>query len=200
MEEDNDMDRLVRPPRDGWIILRPGEGMEFHEETPVSPNHAQLQAFVRQLRGAVLSASFDLENTLETAITTFFFPEALTASTPTLSDKRECFREMLLREMSFEKKMALAQKLAKNVLDKSDYEESDTINKLRVLRNMMAHYPCWLEPIRKAGTDRVTGFRAFMAKGEELFEITSEQVEKWQALSHQAVQMAEALVKKLSSK
>jgi hypothetical protein len=195
------MGRLERPPRDGWILVRPGEGIEFHEETPVSPHQAQLQAVVRQVRGAVLSASFDLENTLETAIATFFFPEALTTSTPALSAKREYFREMLLREMSFEKKMALAQKFTKNVLDKSHYKEfAATINKLRVLRNMMAHYPCWLEPKRKAGTNRVTGFRAFIAKGNELFEITSEQVEKWQALAHQAVQMAEALMKTLSSK
>jgi len=194
------MAKLERPPRDGWIKLGPGEGAEFHQETPVSPNQAQLQAFVRQVRGAVLSASFDLENILETAVATFFFPEALASNAPTLSDKRECFREMLLREMSFEKKMALAQKLSKNILDESHYEEfADTINKLRVLRNMMAHYPCWLEPIRKAGTNRVTGFRAFIAKGEQLSEITSEQVEKWLALSHRAVQMAEALVKTLSS-
>ena len=186
---------IVKPLRDGWIILRPGESIEFDRETPVSPSQLAIQSMVRNLRGAVLSAAFDLESTLDICLLEFFFGDGQSGDT----DKKAVFADSILREMGFEKKIRMAVQIGNKTIADVQVRRSfaETLNEARVLRNLMAHYPCWLEPIKVDGTDVACGFVAYIAKGENLWKIDDTQVSTWIGLLAKAVSYGETLVKEL---
>ena len=58
---------------------------------------------------------------------------------------------------------------------------------------MMAHEPCWLEPVTAQGSDLVVGCRLLIAKGDSTWELTFEQTAIWTANVDAAIRDAQFL-------
>ena len=187
---------MDRPPRDGWILLKAGEAIEVHDETPVSPSPRQLQMYMMNVRGTILSGAFNVESAIDIAILSCFFG----GTDRGLTDRARLFQDEVLREtLSLDKKIKLVSAVARDVLATDEANRlSKALNDLRSIRNVMAHYPCWLEPVKLPGTDRVTGFRLFLAKGQQVWEITEEQVSRWCATANEALEATENLARLLN--
>src|SRR5216683_1226934 len=104
----------TRPPRDGWILLKPGDPLIIDLQNPALRGHAENEK-VMQLRGAVLSSAFNLEHILETLVAEFLF------TTPTngedaLDEKRSLFKLNIFRDLNFERKTGIASDVAKKIL------------------------------------------------------------------------------------
>jgi hypothetical protein len=130
------------------------------------PDPAPLNQMIVRLRGAVLSDAYNIEAQISTAITEYFVPRDS-------GIKREIFREQLLREsLSFDKKIDLAKAVAVHFLNEDEWNQFATnLGQARTLRNAMAHYPSWLEVVKRDGTDLVVGYRAFLRKGAQTWEV-----------------------------
>lgn len=184
-----------RPPRDGWLLVRAGETVVIDHDAAMSPHPQQLTAQIRQIRGAVLSASFDLESLVENCITSYFL-----GNDPARADRHEAMAGMILRDMRFEKKMQIVQDIFRRFPhDPAAFGKfSDLLGKARQVRNLMAHHPCWLEPVTEPDSHRATGFRAYISRGSRVWEITPAQAEQWLRLLGDAIALTEGFARALA--
>ena len=185
----------VRPPRDGWLLVRAGETVVIDHDSEMSPHPRELTERIRQIRGAVLSASFDLESLVETCITTYFL-----GADPARTDRHEAMAVMILRDMRFEKKIQVLQAIFRRFPHEAAAFRtfSDRLGKARQVRNLMAHHPCWLEPITGPGSRRAIGFRAYISRGSQVWEITPAQADQWQRMLSDAIALAEGFARALA--
>jgi hypothetical protein len=148
------------------------------------------------LRGAVLSSAFNLEHALETLVAEFLFPTP-TNGEDALSEKRSLFKLTVFRELNFERKTRIAADAAKKILCPEQAEALATaLGNARQLRNLMAHYPCWLEPIKDG--QMVTGYRIFIEKGKSTYELSDNQIGDWLAMVNKTLVMTENTLRRLT--
>jgi hypothetical protein len=191
------MPEPVRPPRDGWIIIRPGEAIELDIETPVSPTPQQLQHHLKTIRGSILAAAFDIESVVDTILSEFFCDSVDSKK----SNKLSIFQDLLLRDLlSLEKKLRLIREVAETSF--GDFPEAITFfrkaDELRILRNLIAHYPAWLEAVKIPNSPRVVGFKAYIAKGSKVWELNETQISEWNSLIQTTMQTGENFIKHLT--
>jgi hypothetical protein len=185
----------ARPPRAGWVLLRPHDPLIIDLENPALSIHAH-NGKVMQLRGAVLSSAFNLENILETLLAEFLFPSPASGE-DLLDEKRSLFRLDIFRDLNFERKTRIASDVAKKILRSEEAEALATaLGNVRQLRNLMAHYPCWLEPIRNG--QMLTGYRIFIEKGKSSYEVSDDQISDWLAMVTKTLVMEENTLRRLT--
>ena len=172
-------------PGDGWIRLAPGATFAWHNDTQMSPTVADLQKGMNDIRGGVLSASFGIENELILL--------ALAEEFGT-NDRGKIGSEYFQREQGWREDHSLERKIdrVKPIIRKLRTKEvsDQIIQKLaeyRTLRNLLAHYPCWIEPVNREGVQnaedqRTIALKLFIADRQHAWEIDKAQVEEWSTL------------------
>jgi hypothetical protein len=133
-------------------------------------------------------------------ITTYFLGDGAREASGPAFERLECMQEQVLRDMGFEKKIRVVRDIARRVM--ADTQRADqfghALSQVRHLRNVMAHYPCWLEPIRRPGSIRVVGFKAYIARGKEIWELNQRQIGGWEKSLADATRAAEGLLTMLA--
>lgn len=164
------------------IRLAPGAKFTLREDTTISPSMRELHKWMNDIRGAVLSASFGIENELVLL--------ALADEFGT-NDHGSVGIEYFEREQGWREEHSLARKIdrVKSIIRKCRTKEApdEIIQKLaeyRDLRNLLAHYPCWLEPVNRDGVTNVEeectiALKLFIADRQHVWEIDREQATRW---------------------
>ena len=165
---------------DGEVRVEPMQWISLWSDLPANPSVADLTGWMRAYRGKVLSKTFELESDLIfLALDAEFF-----GSTDPEVAYRRSEREMSYREEhSFDRKIDRAKPIAreKYTKERADRLIQDLSN-CRIVRNLMAHYPCWLEPINDDENRRTTGFKLFIADRKHVWHIEQRDVEEWDRL------------------
>ena len=104
--------------------------------------------------------------------------------------------DYFLREQEWRENHSLERKIdrVKPIIRKLRPKEAadEIIQKLaeyRHLRNLLAHYPCWLEPVNKEGVtkledQRTIALKLFIADRQHVWEIDPPQAIEWNTLIH----------------
>jgi hypothetical protein len=173
------------PAGDGWIRLVPGAYYAFHVDTPISPTLLELQRWMTDIRGGVLSASFGIENEL-----------ILLALADEFGDNNQgkAGSDYFIREQQWREEHSLQRKIerVKPIIRKrttKDVAEA-IIQKLaeyRELRNVLAHYPCWIEPVNREDVtepdkQRTIALKLFIADRYHVWEVDIPQAREWNDL------------------
>ena len=173
-------DKIESLPGDGWIKIAPGESFGWHKDQPTKPNLFELRHWMTQIRGGVLAQSFEIENQL---ILMTLADEFGT------NDHGSVSPEYVQREQEYREEHSLGSKIrrAKPIIRaRREKEEADKIiQKLiefRDLRNLLAHYPCWLEPVNEAGNEISVGLKLYICDRSHVWEVDPEQAREWQEL------------------
>lgn len=165
---------------DGGVLIKPQEWISLWDDLPADPSISVLTGWMTACRGRVLTKIFELENDL---IYLAIDAEFLGAINPiALASKAD--RELSYREdHSLERKIERAKPIAREHLtkDRADHLIQDLAS-CRILRNLMAHYPCWLEPINDEEAHRTTGFKLFIADRDHVWNIEQRDVDEWDRL------------------
>lgn len=172
-------------PGDGWVRLAPGATLALHKDTPLQPSIEELRRWMNDIRGGVLSLSFGIENELILL--------ALANEFGT-NDHGTVGSAYFLREQEWRENHSLDRKIerVKPIFRKLRSKETadEIISKLagyRHLRNLLAHYPCWLEPVNKEGVarledQRTIALKLFIADRSHVWEIDQSQAIEWSEL------------------
>lgn len=167
-------------PGDGWVRLAPGEFFEWHVDRPLKPNLYELRHWMTNIRGGVLSASFGIENELILLALADEFGS---------NDHGSVGSDYFAREQGWREDHRLETKIERVkpvIRARRPKEEADKIiQKLadyRHLRNLLAHYPCWLEPVNDVESRQTIALRLFIADRSYVWEIDHAQAVEWDAL------------------
>ena len=174
-------------PGDGWIRLAPGATFAWHEDTPLKPSLGDLRKWMNDIRGGVLSLSFGIENELILLALADEFGS---------NDHGTVGSDYFLREQEWRENHSLERKIdrVKPIIRKLRSKEAadQIVQKLaeyRHLRNLLAHYPRWLEPVNKEGVtkpedQRTIALKLFIADRQHVWEIDPPQATEWNTLIH----------------
>lgn len=167
-------------PGDGWVRLAPGEFFEWHVDRPLKPNLYELRQWMMNIRGGVLSASFGIENELILLALANEFGS---------NDHGSVGSDYFNREQEWREDHRLEPKIerVKPVIRarKPKQEADRIIQKLagyRHLRNLLAHYACWLEPVNDLELRQTIALKLFIADRSHVWEIDHAQAVEWDAL------------------
>ena len=165
---------------DGGIRLPPGMWVTFHVDTPFEPNLDQLQAWMIRTRGAVLSDIFGIENDL----IHLQLAEKFGTIDHSVAPAEYFDREQTLREdHSLHRKISGAKPIARKLLAGSEADKFvQDLASCREIRNLMAHYPSWLEPINDDLRQGTVGLRLFIGDRNHIWELEEKDVTAWGAL------------------
>lgn len=159
------------------IRLVPGAFVEFHVDRPIKPTYGELFEWMRQMRGGVLSSSFGIENELVLL--------ALAEKFGT-NDSGSIGEDYFKQEQDWREDYRLDRKIERVkpiVRARRDQKTADEIiHKLasyRQLRNLLAHYPCWFEPVNDVDAKRTVGLKLFIADRTHQWEINEAQAKEW---------------------
>jgi hypothetical protein len=174
-------------PGDGWISLAPGAFVAFHDDTPLKPSLFELRKWMSDIRGGVLSLSFTIENELILLILANDFGS---------NDQQSAGPEYARLEHDLRENHNLTPKIehVKTIVRRlrAQNDANSIIKKLadyRELRHLMAHYPCWFEPINKEGTveidqQRTIALKLYIADTTHVWEVDQRQVQQWIQVLH----------------
>lgn len=170
---------------DGWIRLAPGATVAFHIDTPVTPSLPELRKWMGDIRGGVLSHSFGIENELILLALAHEFGS---------NNNGAVGSDYFLRDQQWREEHSLKRKIERVkpiIRARMASDEADTIiQKLaeyRELRNLLAHYPCWFEPVNREGVteldqQRTIALKLFIADQSYVWEIDAAQAKEWHEL------------------
>jgi hypothetical protein len=132
------------------------------------------------IRGGVLSASFGIENELILLALADEFGS---------NDHGSVGSDYFAREQGWREDHGLETKIERVkpvIRARRPKEEADKIiQKLaeyRHLRNLLAHYPCWLEPVNDAELRQTVALKLFIADRSYVWEIDHAQAVEWDVL------------------
>lgn len=174
-------------PGDGWIRLVPGATLALHEDTPIKPNLFELKKWMNDIRGGVLSVSFGIENELILLALANEFGS---------NDHGTVDSEYFQREQEWRESHSLERKIERvkpvirrHLLPKIADDLIDKLAEYRHLRNLLAHYPCWLEPVNLEGVTelqdrRTISLKLYIADRYHAWEIDTSQATEWNDLLH----------------
>jgi hypothetical protein len=158
------------PPKDSWVVLDPGTEFELNAKTQ-EEWLAKVKKF-RRIRGNFLAACFDLEFTIDSIIGEVFFPKPRVENSERL---KSVFDDVFLKTRSFGKKIALLEKLLKELPSLVHLIPTVILPDLKdivQIRNGFAHFPIVFKPLQD--TETVAPFLALkyppLALNESFFK------------------------------
>jgi hypothetical protein len=162
---------------DGSIKLEPGQWVCFHVDTQITPSHHQLSDWMRRIRGNFLADTFGVENDL---IMLELADQFGTADAAVGGEPYRQREEQLRAEHSFSAKLErvktiVRKRRAQSLADRLIQLLADW----REVRNLLAHYPCWQEPMNDDAKQRTIALKLFIGDQAHIWEITEEQVAAW---------------------
>jgi hypothetical protein len=178
-------ENVESPGEDGWIRLVPGATVAFHVDTPIKPSLYELKKWMGDIRGGVLSLSFGIENELILLALAHEFGS---------NNNGAVGSDYFVREQQWREEHSLKRKIERVkpiIRARKTSDEADTIiQKLaeyRELRNLLAHYPCWFEPVNREGVvelekQRTIALKLFIADRNYVWEIDAAQAVEWNDL------------------
>lgn len=162
--------------------LAPGEFFEWDKNRPLNPSIDDLRKWMAWFRGIVLSSSFGIENELILlALADKFGTNDHGAATQAYFELEQQWRE----EHGLDKKINRAKPIIRKRLLKAEADE--IIRQLadyRHLRNLLAHYPCWLEPVNDTELGQTKALKLYIADRRHIWEVDAEQATEWNTLLH----------------
>jgi len=162
---------------DGWIALAPGNWVSFHIDTQIKPSLYDLTAWFRSLRGNFLAEAFGVENDLILLILAFDFNVADANSGGTAYVTKE---KNLRAEHSFHRKIEGAKAAIRKHFDHQAANRLiGQLAECRTIRNLLAHYPCWLEPTNNESTNRTIGFKLLIGDQTHIWDVDEAQAKVW---------------------
>ena len=175
-------------PGDGWISLAPGATVAFHVDTPLKPSYSDLRRWMNDFRGYILSSSFTIENELILlALADEFGSNDRASAGPEYISREQQWRETY----NLTRKIEQVKQIVRKLRTKSEADRIvQNLANFRELRHLMAHYPCWFEPINKeSATDdpdqQITiALKLYIADTTHVWEIDQPQVTEWNQLLH----------------
>jgi hypothetical protein len=169
------------PPKDSWIRLAPGAGVALNVD--VQNQWRDKTVGLRQVRGTILAAVFEIEYSLDRLLREILFPgydkQPSTDSTPASSTKlgvdirERCtlFDELFLKSRSanLDRKINILSEIARGVKSFSAVLPEGLIRALREtnqVRNKFAHYPISFDPVDASGQQELQA--KLICKNEEI--------------------------------
>lgn len=162
----------------------------FDPDDPPQPNPETLARWVREVRGGILAGAFYLERNMNIAIECFILGELHGRGV-----KSEVFGEALLSALNFDRRMKAAILVAEHIHPDEIKELRAGLNEIRVIRNAMAHNPCWFSG-KPDGDFVVRQLHAFIQKGKETVHLTGGVVDEWNGLMRRMIDMTDRLARK----
>jgi hypothetical protein len=170
------MAKLAQPRPDGETRFKAGDNIPIKGEgTPDYSRAEPVRAQVANLRGEFLAGCFDLEMRLDAVVGILLFRELNWARTG------EIFRDTVLRErLSFSAKRELFDDLRAERIPQSKYAQifSERAGQVNTIRNLIAHYPCFIE-ISNSASGAGFDFTAVIPKGATEYLLTEKLIGEW---------------------
>ena len=164
-------------PHDGQVRLRPGSWVSFHNDTETKPNIGELQEQMRLLRGFVLADAFAVENSLILVeLAAEFGTDGASSDVPASVEKEISLRS----EHSFGSKIERVKPIIRAQLAKPTADRLvQNLANCRELRNLVAHYPCWMEAINDEERQRTVSLELFIGDRKHIWKIDREEADAW---------------------
>ena len=165
---------------DGGVRLPPGAFFSCRNDAPLSPNPLEIQAWMGWLRGRILSHVFGLENDLIRIELAANYGHGGGQDAPSgYFDADQALRE----EHSLNKKIDRVKPIIRK------HREQDAGDRLiqglaecREVRNLMAHYSCWMEPINDDERKLTVGLKLFIGDRHHIWELSEDDARHWDEL------------------
>lgn len=126
---------------DGAIAWRQGEPKPAAEGFDMEARRHSIYEWVRQIRGGVLGGVFTIERQLSASITYFMLGDRIRRGKVQMA-----FIEGLLDPLTFERRTNVAKQIASEFMTEDASKDfGSKLNRLRTIRNSMAHKPFWFE-------------------------------------------------------
>jgi len=169
------------PPKDSCVRLGPGAEVTLNVDVQNKWRDKTLR--LRQVRGSILAAVFEIEYSLDRALREIFFPgcgkQSFTDSTPASSTKlgvdirQRCtlFDEVFLKSRSanLDRKINILNEIAREIKSFPAILPEGLIKTLREInqiRNKFAHYPISFDPVYVSGQQELQA--RLICKNEEI--------------------------------
>ena len=150
---------------------------------------ADLNTWVRQVRGGIMAGAFAVERMLSAAIIHYFLDWRIRDI-----EVQEAFDEGILQTLSFERRIALATLIADKFFEVDDCKALKSgLSSLRTLRNAMAHNPFWFEP-QFNDDNTLQGLVPVIRRGKGIVGLTTKFVEEQNRVIQGLIARSEALV------
>ena len=165
---------------DGGILVPPGGWICFHEDTPFQPTLQQLVIWMREVRGAVLSDVFGIEDDLVHLQLAQEFGTTDHGTAP----KKFFLRAAELRDNhKLERKIEYAKQVIRQHLEKTAADcAAQDLATCREIRNLMAHSPSWFEAVNDDERQRTFGLRLLIGDKRHIWELEPTDVAAWGTL------------------
>jgi hypothetical protein len=131
-------------PMDGVIRLGPGERFRLAKGVLPNPTAEKWRETLRALRGEFLGATFEVENSL----VLIWLADQFSTIDPAYGGSEFLEAEARFRRNTLGQKCGAVRRILEREL--ADDEAEQLIADLReliVVRNVLAHQPCWIHPI-----------------------------------------------------
>jgi len=165
---------------DGGIQLAPGAYFSWREDIPLSPNHDELLAAMARLRSGILSDVFGLENDLiHVELAARYLHGGGQDAPAGYSDADLKLRE----EHSLGNKIKRVKAIIRANRDQNAGDWLvQGLAECREVRNLMAHYPCWMEPINDDERRITVGLKLFIGDRHHIWELGEDDAQHWSKL------------------
>lgn len=152
----------------------------MHVDRPLKPGLSELQQWMAWFRGRILSLSFGIENEL---ILLALADEFGTNDQGTVGldyfEREQTWREDHRLDVKIERvKPTIRKRRSRKDADKI----IQSLAEYRYLRNLLAHYPSWLEPVNDFDLMQTKALKLFVADRNYVWEIDTAQATEWNRL------------------
>ncbi|WP_431282217.1 hypothetical protein ACQW02_22870 [Humitalea sp. 24SJ18S-53] len=165
-------------PTEAGVRLRPKAWIAFNTAHPPLRDPRQIALQMRAIRGQILGASFAVEHALIVLEMAEIYRDkvdqgATLEGYSDLDQQRRC-------ENSLERKIDRAKVIIRKHLpiDRAD-PMVQRMAGFREVRNLMAHYASWLEPINDEVRGLTTDFVLYIGDQSHVWTIDDEQIRQW---------------------
>jgi len=161
----------------------------------MAPSPDQLKDWISRLRGMILAGAFNVEEMLlKLALADEFGTnDANTGGAPYKAREMRWRREHSVGRKIGRAKPIIRKHLGNPVAD----EVVRRLAEFGRIRNVFAHYPCWMEAVNDESRKRTVAMNLFIGDASHVWQVDEQQAEQWANLFHQARVDVENLVRRL---
>lgn len=183
-------------PLDGVIRLGPGERFALAKDALPDPPVEKWREAMKSLRGEFLAATFEVENSL----VLIWLADRYSTTDPAYGGIPFLQAETIFRKKTLGQKWFSVRQIIEREIDSAARPSLICdLNELVIIRNLLAHQPCWIHPIwDPAAIDPTTSkpglttaFCAYIANETHIWSVDGPQREEWVALMKRCYQLAE---------
>jgi hypothetical protein len=175
-------------PLDGVVRLGPGERMALADGMLPDPPVEKWRETMKAIRGEILGATFEVDNSL----VLIWLADRFSTIDPAYGGVELLESETRFRKNTLGQKFSAVREIIRRELPDDEAQElPGDLQELVVVRNLLAHQPCWIHPIWDPARDLTTAFCAYIANETHIWSVDDVQYKEWGALVQRCYRIAQ---------